>query len=204
MITRPTDRVLANFRHVLHGHVPGGRQENAGRGTSDARTYWTTDLREPTKPKIQYVKAPHDHLPFSGANSNFSLCVVRAVLNETLRLFPPVPLNVRESRPAPVALPPARTPSYTPPLSYPQTTYIPTPKEPLFMPGSTPIMYMPMLMQRNPDLWGPDADAFDPERFLDPKRSAKLTANPMMFIPFSAGPRIVSNLTSSPLEAWRS
>ena len=60
------------------------------------------------------------------------------------------------------------------------------------MPGSTPVMYMPMLMQRNPDLWGDDADVFDPERFLDPKRMAKLTANPMMFTPFSAGPRIVS------------
>ncbi|KAH8113061.1 cytochrome P450 monooxygenase CYP63 [Phellopilus nigrolimitatus] len=116
---------------------------------------------------------------------------VRAVLNETLRLFPPVPLNVRESRPAPISLPPSNLPSYTTAASpYPHIPFIPTPTEPLYMPGGTPIMYMPMLMQRNPDLWGPDADIFDPERFLNPARTAKLSANPMMFTPFSAGPRI--------------
>lgn len=108
---------------------------------------------------------------------------VRAVLNETLRLFPPVPLNIRESRPEAVALPPSPSSS---------EAYVPTPKAPLYMPGGTPIMYMPMLMQRNPDLWGADADAFDPARWLDPARLAKVTGNPMMFLPFSAGPRIVS------------
>lgn len=130
---------------------------------------------------------------------------MRAVLNETLRLFPPVPLNVRESRPAAVSLPPSHPPKYS--LS---GVFIPTPKEPLYMPGSTPIMYMPMLMQRNPDLWGPDADKFDPERWLDPKRITMITSNPMMFTPFSSGPRIVSSLPSimfihafnSPCSAW--
>ena len=112
--------------------------------------------------------------------------LVRAVLNETLRLFPPVPLNVRESRLASFALPVSRLASHKN-----AKPYIPMPGEPLLMPGSTPIMYFPMLMQRNPDLWGEDADVFDPERFLDPSRVAKLTANPMMFTPFSAGPRIV-------------
>ena len=121
---------------------------------------------------------------------------VRAVLNETLRLFPPVPLNVRESRPAAVALPSSHLPSYTSKFGYPHT-YVATPKEPLLMPGSTPIMYMPMLMQRNPDLWGPDADKFDPDRFLDPQRAAMLTSNPFMFIPFSAGPRIVGPFCTS-------
>ena len=114
---------------------------------------------------------------------------MRAVLNETLRLFPPVPLNVRESRPEPVSLPPAQQ------ASFPGAKSIPTPKEHLYMPGSTPIMFMPLLMQRNPDLWGPDADVFDPDRWLDPKRISIVTANPMMYTPFSAGPRIVSSLS---------
>lgn len=109
---------------------------------------------------------------------------VRAVLNETLRLFPPVPLNVRETRGEPVVLPVSKNPS--------ESSYIATPQEPLYVPKSTIIIHMPMLMQRNPDLWGPDADEFIPERFLDPERMARLTKNPMMFIPFSAGPRIVS------------
>ena len=54
------------------------------------------------------------------------------------------------------------------------------------------VIYSVFMMQRRTDLWGPDADEFIPERFLDPERMARLTKNPMMFIPFSAGPRIVS------------
>jgi cytochrome P450 len=51
-------------------------------------------------------------------------------------------------------------------------------------------MYLPMLMQRNPALWGEDADEFDPERWMDPERLKRFTSNPMMFAPFSAGPRV--------------
>jgi cytochrome P450 len=47
-------------------------------------------------------------------------------------------------------------------------------------------------MQRNPALWGDDADDFNPERWIDPNRMKKFVANPTMFTPFSAGPRIVS------------
>ena len=65
------------------------------------------------------------------------------------------------------------------------------------MPPSTIIAYLPLLMQRNPALWGDDADEFDPERWIDPKRLAKFVGNPTMFTPFSAGPRIVSILSLS-------
>ena len=60
------------------------------------------------------------------------------------------------------------------------------------MPPNTTILFLPLLMQRNPALWGEDADNFDPERWIDPKRVKKFVANPTMFTPFSAGPRIVS------------
>lgn len=49
-------------------------------------------------------------------------------------------------------------------------------------------------MQRNKVLWGHDADEFDPERWIDPNKLSRFTSNPMMFTPFSAGPRIVSIL----------
>ncbi|KAL0948004.1 hypothetical protein HGRIS_010626 [Hohenbuehelia grisea] len=107
-----------------------------------------------------------------------NLKYMRAVINETLRLFPPVPLNVRECRSAACALPPA------------DPTYPCDDGRPLYMPRNTTIMYLPLLIQRNPALWGPDADTFDPERWLDPGRLSRFLANPSMYAPFSAGPRI--------------
>lgn len=107
--------------------------------------------------------------------------LVRAVINETLRLFPPVPLNVRESRSL----------SFTLPLSDPSFPVADDSKT-LYMPGNTLCMIFPLLIQRNPVLWGPDADEFDPERWLDKARLARFLANPTMYTPFSAGPRIVS------------
>jgi len=44
-------------------------------------------------------------------------------------------------------------------------------------------------MQRRKDLWGPTAEDFDPDRFIDDRRTL-LTSNPFMFLPFNAGPRI--------------
>ncbi|KAF8962912.1 cytochrome P450 monooxygenase CYP63 [Flammula alnicola] len=104
---------------------------------------------------------------------------MRAVINETLRLFPPVPLNLRETRSAPCVLPISD-----------RTFSDPSEQQPLYMPAQTTIVYLPLLTQRNPALWGEDADEFDPDRWIDPDRIAKFVANPTMFTPFSAGPRI--------------
>ncbi|KIK94607.1 hypothetical protein PAXRUDRAFT_438124 [Paxillus rubicundulus Ve08.2h10] len=103
---------------------------------------------------------------------------MKAVIDETLRLFPPVPLNQRQSRPVSCTLPP------------PDQTFPTESDKPLYMPKSTTFFYSTLLMQRNKALWGPDADEFDPERWIDPQRLSKFTSNPMMFTPFSAGPRI--------------
>ncbi|KAI6099107.1 cytochrome P450 [Pisolithus sp. B1] len=60
---------------------------------------------------------------------------------------------------------------------------------PIYIPPNTRIPFSVSLMQRRKDLWGPDAEIFDPDRFID-ERLKYLTSNPFIFHPFSAGPRI--------------
>ncbi|KAJ6589962.1 cytochrome P450 [Mycena vulgaris] len=96
---------------------------------------------------------------------------LRAVLNETMRLYPPVPFNIRQSIKA---------------TTWPS----PDPNEkPLYIPAGVGIVYSVMLMQRRKDLWGPDADNFDPDRFVD-ERAKRYISHPFQFLPFNAGPRI--------------
>lgn len=102
---------------------------------------------------------------------------VRACLNETLRLFPPVPVNMRCSI-APTVIP-------TGEKNADGTT------KRIYIPGhGTPVRYTVLLMQRRKDLWGEDALEFNPERWLDPDRIKNMTIDPFKFLPFNAGPRI--------------
>ncbi|KAH8105405.1 cytochrome P450 [Cristinia sonorae] len=107
-----------------------------------------------------------------------SLRYMHAVINETLRLFPPVPQNIRECRDEPIVFPQSDA-------TFPTSADEPS----LYVPANTPILFVPMWTQRNPVHWGPDADVFDPDRWLD-ERLSRFVENPMIFTPFGAGPRI--------------
>ncbi|KAJ3475983.1 hypothetical protein NLI96_g11468 [Meripilus lineatus] len=62
--------------------------------------------------------------------------------------------------------------------------------KPFYIPAGTTIMYSVYHMHRRTDYWGPDAETFDPDRFLDERVTKYLVANPFIFLPFNAGPRI--------------
>ncbi|KAG5643868.1 hypothetical protein DXG03_009552 [Asterophora parasitica] len=97
---------------------------------------------------------------------------LRAVINETLRLFPIVPFNVRENINA-------------------TTWSSPDPdQKPIYIPAGTKVLYSVFIMHRRKDLWGPDAEEFDPDRFLDDRLKKYLVKNSFIFLPFNAGPRI--------------
>lgn len=102
---------------------------------------------------------------------------VRAVLNETLRLFAPLPMSIRDTRDAGVKLPQSDMTHSSPPM---------------YMPPKTPIVFAFYLMHRSKALWGPDAEEFKPERWLDQELQKKVAANPSIFTPFASGPRNVS------------
>ncbi|KAH8832235.1 cytochrome P450 monooxygenase pc-1 [Flagelloscypha sp. PMI_526] len=97
---------------------------------------------------------------------------LRAVINETLRLYPVVPMNVRAT--VGECLLPSSNPN----------------DPPIYLPPKTNINYGVHLMHRRKDLWGPDATEFDPDRFLDERAAKYYHKNPFIFLPFNAGPRI--------------
>ncbi|KAJ7440912.1 cytochrome P450 [Mycena galericulata] len=98
--------------------------------------------------------------------------LLRAVINEAMRLYPSVPFNVRECINA---------------TTWPS----PTPGEkPIYIPAGTQVPYSVLLMHRRKDLWGPDAEEFDPDRWLDDRLKKYLLTNSFQFLPFNAGPRI--------------
>ncbi|KAG8882384.1 hypothetical protein FRB98_003737 [Tulasnella sp. 332] len=75
-----------------------------------------------------------------------SLKLLRAVLNETLRLFPPITENIREMRTEGI---------------------IPTSDGPMFVPRpGLKIMYSTNGIHMRKDLWGDDAEDFNPQRWI--------------------------------------
>ena len=119
--------------------------------------------------------------------------IVHAVLKETLRIFPSAPLVARTSRDDPLIIPNTNAGN-------------------LYLPPKTQIMMSSLLAHKRTDLWGPDAEAFRPDRWLEPALLEKVAKTPFMYSPFYGGPRVVSQLVtpssfsssflSSEISAW--
>ncbi|XP_073951075.1 cytochrome P450 4C1-like [Choristoneura fumiferana] len=84
------------------------------------------------------------------------------VVKETLRLFPPVPFIIRKVEEE-VSLPSGRV-----------------------LPAGSGVVVTIWGAHRDPHYWGPDAEQFDPDRFLPERFDLK---HPCSYMPFSNGPR---------------
>lgn len=108
------------------------------------------------------------HEPKDITFSNLKSCqYLQHCNNETLRLYPVVPINSRE----------ALEDSVLP------TGGGPDGKSPVYVPAGSTVDYSVYVMHRRRDIWGPDADLFVPERWQNRKVGWE-------FLPFNGGPRI--------------
>jgi cytochrome P450 len=96
------------------------------------------------------------------------------ILNETLRLYPVVPFNVRFSL-SDTTLPVGGGPDGT---------------QPIGVPKGTPVGYSTLLMQRRPDLYPPPESGFPAVEKFVPERWDSWTPKSWTYIPFNGGPRI--------------
>lgn len=96
-----------------------------------------------------------------------NLKFVKYIINETLRLYPPVFRNARKAV-RDTILPTGGGPNGT---------------SPVFVPKDTGVVYSVWAMHRRTDLYGPDATEFNPERWATQRHGWD-------YLPFGGGPRI--------------
>jgi cytochrome P450 len=96
------------------------------------------------------------------------------VMNETLRLYPVVPYNVREAF-QDTTLPSGGGPDGT---------------QPIAVLKGTQCVYSTLVMQRREDLYPSEASGFPPVGKFDPERWNNWTPKSWQYVPFNGGPRI--------------
>lgn len=71
---------------------------------------------------------------------------------------------------------------------------IPTSEGPIYVPRQgLKVMYSTNCIHMRKDLWGDDAEDFDPQRWLDDRTAGVLGGDSSQFLPFHAGPRRVDD-----------
>lgn len=114
--------------------------------------------------------------------------VARQFMNETLRLFPPVPLNIRRT---------VRHSLLPTSFSFASSSAHPTSPLtlPLYMPANTSIIVNTVGMQRDPAVWGEDALEFRPSRWQGQGGAEGFAA-------WNLGPRMVRPVQPQPQTSF--
>lgn len=146
----------------------------AGRDTTASLLSWTIWLlaRHPSvfnrlrKQILEYF-GPYEQTEKITFSSLKSCTYLQHVLNEVLRLYPPVPMNSRRA-----------IKDTTLPLGGG-----PDGKSPLFVKKGVEVEYFVYVMHREEEFWGKDANEFNPDRWVSRKSGWE-------YLPFNGGPRI--------------
>ncbi|KAG9105044.1 Cytochrome P450 52A3 [Ceratobasidium sp. 370] len=171
LVSRTDDSAL--IRDTLLAFLLAGRDTSASLLTFLTYVLAThPDVYQRLEAEIEEVITLNDSVTIDDIRN---MRYLRATINETLRLFPPVPFNIRRS---------TNTPSVLPSL----LSHVPGG---LYMYPRCSITFSPLHIHRRKDLWGDDAEEFKPERWLTGENSAKVhVTNPYAFLPFNGGPRM--------------
>lgn len=135
----------------------------AGQETTTSAIFWTLyqlALNPALQDKIAAEAAGVDLSPENGAQAFAALPVTRAIFSESMRIFPPVFMVVRQA----VAEDRAGT---------------------AVIPKGATVLVAPWVLHRRKDFWE-DPEVFDETRFLPGAAKPK----PYSYMPFGAGPRI--------------
>ncbi|KAL5391736.1 hypothetical protein DPSP01_001026 [Paraphaeosphaeria sporulosa] len=99
---------------------------------------------------------------------------LKALINESQRMYPIVPSNSRQALHDAI-LPRGGGPDGQSPTIVPKGAYV---------------AYLPWAMHRRRDVYGDDAEVFDPTRWLDEGHASSPLRPGWAYLPFSGGPRI--------------
>ncbi|PFH61535.1 hypothetical protein XA68_17112 [Ophiocordyceps unilateralis] len=119
-----------------------------------------------------------------------NLTYLTHTINETLRLWPAVPYNIRSCASSPLhSFPPL--PSIQLTSTVESSTLPGQPGQPdiATLPNDI-IVYSTLAMQRRPDLYPPTSPTFADPAIFSPDRWENWTPKPWQYVPFNGGPRI--------------
>ena len=146
---------------------------SAGRDTTAQALTWTLYLllRKPHTVKNilseleqRFPRGCAPALSYSAVQPG-SLPYITATFNESVRLYPPVPVELKECSMA---------------TAFPDGTSLPK--------GAV-VLWVPWAMGRSQQIWGQDAKDFRPERWLNAESEQPITKSAFEFPAFNGGPR---------------